>query len=150
MIQFILLELLTVAWIAWRWHVDRFAQLDRFADDLERKLPALLSWKRGGAPISWVQHAVWVTLAGLVGGVLAWFLGMPFALGFAHFSTLAAIGFYVPREVAQAREHYRVEGLGMGIWVGPQPPYVGWIWDGIGDTLAAVLVAILGLRWWLS
>jgi len=150
MIQFRILEILLLAVCVWRWKADHFAALNAFADSVENHLPrplAWLGWKKGGNPVSWLQHALWTVGAGLVGGVLAWSFSAGFWVGLSEFATVVALCFYVPREGWQAVQHYRDVGWTGAWWIGRTHPFTGWVWDGVGDTLGPVLV--VWAAWWL-
>jgi len=143
-IRFRILELLLLAACVWRWRDDHFEVLNTFGDTVERKLPpklAWLGWKKGGNPISWLQHLLWASLAGLVGGALALWSSYSFLEGFREFFTLVAVGFYVPREIWNARNHIKTDGWKAAFWIARTHPYTGWFWDGLGD-LSPLWVAI--------
>lgn len=135
-------DLMVVALLAWRFHVDRWAALNAFADDLEkRRLPAWFRWSRWGDPISWVHHLLWSAAASLVGAAVAMAMGLPAQVGGLHFGALASV-FYFVRELNDAYVQVANQGWGGWLWRGA-PHYTGWLVDGTMDWLATVLAPLL-------
>ncbi len=123
------------AFFAWRWTVDKWRSLSKWADRLEKKLPRILRWPPD--PITWVHHASFTVLAGVGMGVWAWVCGVGFAWGFAEGSTIVAV-VYVVREGLGFVEQWGDPGMWWRGW----PHLTGWFVDGIMDFMCPLIVAV--------
>lgn len=137
------IQLGIVALLAWSFFFGHeFYALNKFADDVERKMPKWFTWDARGDWISWVHHALWTALAGSGGGLITLVLLGAFRPGFQRFA-LGMLCFYVARE-------------GWGLWTqrggpgawsrpGRKPTRVGWAVDGIMDVVGPTLIFWLSL-----
>ena len=91
-----LADVAVAALIAWRYKTDKFASLNKLADSLEDKLPYVLTWRRWGNPITWLQHTLWAAAFVVVGTVVGTLLA-DWHQGALHFAAWAFI-FYAVRE----------------------------------------------------
>jgi len=137
-----------VVFFALAFLLDRFALLSRFADGLEdaiAKLPGLawFHWRNSGDWVTWVQHALWTLLIGLLDGGLTAVMGGAFAVGLLH-GVWIGLAMYVVREGYGIVRHYRDVGW-YGAFTG-EWPLVGWLADALGDVLGPALVVLL-LTW---
>lgn len=120
----------------WLVAVDRFETWNRWADALEANLfPPWFRWDVQGDKVSWVQHGLIAFVASLYGGLL----GLAAPESFAFGATIVAWVAFVAYVVREGR------GAPWGKpnkWSHPAPHRVGWMVDGIMDTVGPLLVAL--------
>ncbi len=121
------------AFLAWRWTVDKWKSLNRWANRLEKKLPRPLRWPPD--PITWVHHAAFTLLAGV--GTGAW--GVICGVGFLTFGAWIMVAFYVVREGLGFVEQWGDPGMFWRGW----PHMTGWFVDGVLDVALPLAVAVM-------
>ena len=131
----IVVHLPLLYWLVW---VDRFYTWNRWADELEAHVfPPWFRWEKQGDPVSWVQHGLTAFAVSLYGGILSLLAPESFALG-ALIGAWVAWAAYVVREGLTIRERW---GRPLK-WSHPSPHRVGWMVDGILDTVGPLIVAL--------
>lgn len=148
----LVIQLALLVFIALAFIRDRFAALNAFADDVERKAPLWFRWERWGSPITWVHHALWTAAVGALGGLTTLVLFHDWRPGFQRFA-LGWVLFYLIREGRGLWKEHRSRpgwwrtraGWREALWRGG-PHVAGWLTDGVMDVVFPALVAWLAYR----